>query len=126
MKRFIAGLALIPLAGCTQIAQLQPVAGAEITAVRIATNDVLVDQKVRIDVAPVCELDGETYVCKGTTRAGQEIRSEATMEEAFGATKTEYGAYTPAVISLKVTVGPREIFNGQVESVLASNAQEAK
>ncbi len=126
MRRMIALLALLPLAGCTQIAQLQPVAGAEITAVRIATNDVLVDQNVPIDVAPVCELEGELYVCLGTTRVGAQIRSEAKMLEAFGATKTEYGADSPAVISLKVTVGKNEIFNGQVESQLAANAQEAK
>lgn len=126
MKKWIAVLALVPLAGCTQIAQLQPVAGAEITAVRIATNDVLVDKSVPIRVAPVCALDGEMYVCTGTTRDGEEIRSEAEMKESFGATKTEYGAYSPAVISLKVTVGADEIFNGEVEPVLAENAQEAK
>lgn len=126
MKRLTTVLALIPLAGCTQIAQLQPVAGAEITAVRIATNDVLVDQNVPIDVAPVCELEGEMYVCLGTTRVGAQIRSEAKVLEAFGATKTQYGADSPAVISLKVNVGPKEIFNGQVESQLAENAQEAK
>ncbi len=126
MKRMIAVLALIPLAGCSQIAQLQPVAGAEITAVRIATNDVLVQEKVPIDVAPTCELAGDLYVCTGTTRTGGAIRSEAQMKEAFGATKTEYGADSPAVISLKVTVNSREIFNGQVQTVLADNAQEAK
>jgi hypothetical protein len=126
MKRLILLGALIPLAGCSQIAQLQPVAGAEVTAVRIATNDVLVEKNVPIAVAPTCGLEGELYVCKGTARNGQEIRSEAKSLEAFGATKTEYGAYSPAVVSLKVTVGAREIFNGQVETVLAENAQEAK
>jgi hypothetical protein len=126
MKRVILLGVLIPLAGCSQIAQLQPVAGAEVTAVRIATNDVLVEKNVPIAVAPVCGLEGELYVCKGTARGGLEIRSEAKSLEAFGATTTEYGAYSPAVVSLKVTVGPREIFNGQVETVLAENAQEAK
>lgn len=126
MKKMFAVLALLPLAGCTQIAQLQPVAGAEITAVRIATNDVLVDQSVPIDVAPVCEVQADLYVCTGTTRAGAPIRSEAKVLEAFGATKTEYGADSPAVISLTVTVGTRQIYNGQVQSQLADNAQEAK
>ncbi|MCU0294799.1 MAG: hypothetical protein MUD05_01955 [Candidatus Nanopelagicales bacterium] len=126
MKRLLAVVALIPLAGCSQIAQLQPVAGAEVTAVRIATNDVLTDNRVPIAVAPVCELEADLYVCKGSARNGDEIRSEAKSLEEFGATKTEYGAYSPAVISLKVTVGAREIFNGQVETVLAENAQEAK
>lgn len=126
MRKLLALLALVPLAGCTQIAQLQPVAGAQVTAVRIATNDVLVDSGVRIGVAPVCGVEGELYVCKGTTRKGREIRSEAVVKEPFGATKTEYGADSPAVVSLKVTVGSREIFNGEVEQVLAENAQEAK
>ena len=126
MKRLMLVIALLPLAACSQIAQLQPVAGAEVTAVGIATNDVLVQERVPIGVAPVCGLEGELYVCKGTTRTGQEIRSEAKSLEAFGATTTEYGAYSPAVVSLKVTVGAREIFNGQVEPVLAENAQEAK
>lgn len=126
MKRLILLSALIPLAGCSQIAQLQPVAGAEVTAVRIATNDVLTDNRVPIAVAPVCELENELYVCKGSARNGDEIRAEAKSLEEFGATKTEYGAYSPAVISLKVTVGAKEIFNGQVETVLAENAQEAK
>lgn len=126
MKRLMAALALIPLAGCTQVAQLQQVAGAEVSAVRMATNDVLVDQKVPIAVAPVCATQGEIYVCEGTARGGRQIRSEATVVEPFGATKTEYGADSPAVISLKVTVGTREIFNGQVQNVLAENAQESK
>lgn len=122
----LALVALTGLAGCTQIAQLQPVAGAQVTAVRIATNDVLVQKRVPIGVAPVCALDGTVYVCKGTTRKGREIRSEATVIEPFGASKTEYGADTPADVSLKVTVGSREIFNGKVESVLAENAQEKR
>ena len=126
MKKWIAALALIPLVGCTQVAQLQQVAGAEVTAVRIATNDVLVDQNVPIVIAPVCSSQADLYVCEGTARGDRPIRSEATVEAAMGATKTEYGADTPAVISLKVTVGAREIFNGKVEDVLAQNAQESK
>ena len=128
MKKAYAALALVAaasLAGCTQIAQLQPVAGGQVTAVRIATNDVLVQKGVPIGVAPVCTVEGDTYVCKGTTRRGRDIRSEAVVIEPFGASKTEYGADTPADVSLKVTVGSKEIFNGKVENVLAKDAQEA-
>lgn len=120
----LAGVA--SLAGCTQIAQLQPVAGAQVTAVRIATNDVLVAKGVRIGVAPVCELRDPVYVCEGTTLRGRPIRSEAQVLAPFGQSKTEYGADTAADVSLKVTVGSREIFNGKVEDVLAQNAQESK
>ena len=129
MRKTFAALALVAaasLAGCTQIAQLQPVAGGQVTAVRIATNDVLVQKGVPIGVAPVCGVEGETYVCKGTTRGGRAIRSEATVIAPFGASKTQYGADSPADVSLKVTVGSKEIFNGKVENVLTKDAQEAR
>ncbi len=124
MKRLLAVLALIPLAGCTQIAQLQPVAGAEVTAVRIATNDVLVDKGVPIGVAPVCDVEGDLYVCKGTTRNGREIRSEAKSLEEFG--DDDRVRCVLAGGGLAEGDGGSEIFNGQVETVLADNAQEAK
>lgn len=125
MKSVFLGVgAVLALAGCTQIAQLQPVAGAQVTAVRIATNDVLVEKGVRIGVAPVCALEDPVYVCSGSTVGGREIRSEAEVLQPFGAGRTEYGADTPADVTLRVTVGGREIFNGKVEDVLVQNAQE--
>jgi hypothetical protein len=116
-------LAAVSTAGCTQVAQLRGVAGGEISAVRTATNDVLVDRNVAIDVAPVCTLEDPIYACVGTSIDGAEIRSEATVLTAFCATKDEYGACVPADIALTVTVGGRRIFKGKVEEVLVSNGQ---
>lgn len=121
-----AALAVLALGGCTQVAQLQPVAGGQISAVRTATNDVLVDQKVDIQVAPVCEFEDPLFVCVGSTADGEQIRSEAEVLADFGDTETEYGAYTPADVSLVITVGAEQIFDGKVEDVLVENGQVAE
>jgi hypothetical protein len=121
-----AALAATATAGCTQVAQLRGVAGAEVSSVRTATNNVLVDEGVAIDVAPVCALEDPVYVCLGSTSDGAEIRSEATVLADYGETTDEYGAYVPADIALVVTVGGTEIFNGKVEDVLVSNGQVDK
>jgi hypothetical protein len=44
----------------------------------------------------------------------------------YGATTDQYGAYVPADVSLVVTVGGQEIFNGKVQDVLTSNGQVAQ
>ena len=62
----------------------------------------------------------------GSTTDGKKITSEAQVLADFGATKTEYGAYTPADVSLVVTVGQDEIFNGKVEQVLVENGRASK
>lgn len=114
------------LTGCSQAAQLQPVAGGQISAVRTATNDILIDQEIDIQVAPVCEFSDPKFSCVGSTTDGKKITSEAQVLADFGATKTEYGAYTPADVSLVVTVGQDEIFNGKVEQVLVENGRASK
>jgi hypothetical protein len=126
MIALAALLAATSTAGCTQVAQLRGVAGGEVSAVRTTTNDVLVDQGVAIDVAPVCALEDPVYVCVGTTKEGAEIRSEATVLAGYGQTTDEFGAYVPADVALVVTVGGTEIFNGKVEDVLVSNGQADK
>ncbi len=125
--RIVLALALpcaaLVLSGCTQAAQLQPVAGGQISAVRTATNDVLVDENVDIDVAPVCEFEDPLFVCVGSTADGEEIRSQAEVLAEFGDTETEYGAYTPAEVSLVVTVGDEQIYDGNVQDVLVDNGR---
>lgn len=110
-------------AGCTQVAQLRGVAGGQVTAVRAATNDVLVDADVQVDVAPVCTGEEPEFVCRGTTVDGAEILSRAEVLAEYGETTDEWGAYVPADVSLVVTVGGQEIFNGRVEDVMVSNGQ---
>jgi hypothetical protein len=119
-------LSMAGVVGCTQVAQLQPVAGGQISAVRTATNDVLVENGVPIMVAPVCEFADPLFRCLGTTMDGAEIVAEAEVLAPYGATKDEWGAYVPADVSLVVSVGTEIIYTGTVEDVLVSNGQEAR
>jgi hypothetical protein len=119
-------LAVIMIAsssGCSQVQQLQPVAGAQISAVRTATNDVLVDSGVPIEVAPVCEFADPLFVCRGSAADGLEIVAEAEVLTPYGQTKDEWGAYVPADVSLVIKVGARTIYQGSVEDVLVENGQ---
>lgn len=117
----LLGLAVI--AGCSQVAQLQPVAGDDVTSVRIATNDVLLNEGIPVLVAPVCAIDGADYRCTGSTQAGEEIVAVAVTKAEFGATKDQWGAPAPAVIELKITVGGEPLFSGTVQGVLERNGQ---
>jgi hypothetical protein len=117
------GAVVLSSAGCTQVAQLRGVAGADISAVRTATNDVLVQKEVAIRVAPVCEFDGSTYTCEGTTADGAAITSTAVVRSEYGATTDEYGAYVPADVSLVVTVGGAPLYTGTVSDVLQRAGQ---
>ena len=122
----VAALLLLGATGCSQVAQLQPVAGAQISAVRTATIDVLVDSKVPIEVAPVCEFVDPTFICQGSTSDGFPSRSEAEVLAPYGETTDEWGAYVPADVSLIVTVGADTVYDGKVEDVLLSNGQEGQ
>lgn len=133
MKRLImaatAITAVIATAGCNQIAQLQPVAGDAVTGVRIATNDVLLNAGVAIQVAPVCTFVDTDYTCKGTTTDGLPIVAEATTvatdqvppDLVLAAEESEEGA--DDVVVLEVTVGDQTIFRGLVSEVLRRNAR---
>lgn len=116
-------VAVLSLAGCSQAAQLTQVAGAGVTAVRNATNDVLVEQRIPVGVAPVCTYEGTNYTCKGTAQNGEEIVAEAKQVAPYGATKNEYGIANSAKIELVIRVGNRQIFTGDVHEVLSKNGQ---
>lgn len=121
-RRILTPLALIATlgatSGCSQVAQLRGVAGGQVSAVRTATNNVLVDKQVQIGVAPVCIYADPLYTCAGTTADGQKITSSAEVLAEQGATKDQYGALAPADVSLVVQVGGTTIYDGTVQSVL--------
>ena len=109
-----AGLALAAVAsagllvGCSQFAELQPVAGDEITSVKIATNDVLQQKDVKVLVWPVCSFTDQTYVCKGSAIGGAAITSSVPVKD-------------PLVLT--VSVGGEKIFTGPVEPVITAEAR---
>lgn len=106
-----AGMAV---AGCaniaTQIDTLKPVAGDEITALGIAVNDVLLDKKVPILVAPVCTYreSAQKYHCEGTTTAGTPIEATA-------------AGSSPETFS--ITVAGDVLFEGSITDVLTKAGQ---
>jgi hypothetical protein len=120
------GLCAAVLAGCSQVAQLQPVAGDQITAIRIATIDVITEAKVDVLVAPTCTADGANYQCQGTTMSGAPITSVAVVEAEYGATKDAFGAPEQAKVSLSVKVGSKQIYSGTVQEVLDRAGQGAR
>lgn len=83
MMSKLAGLAcvgalMVSIAGCSQVAVLEPVAGDAITSVQIATSDVLTSKDIKVRTWPTCTSVGEDYTCAGTTTTNQPIESKAT------------------------------------------------
>ncbi len=96
------------LVGCSQFAELQPVAGDEITSVKIATNDVLVDKQVDVLVWPVCSFADEAYTCQGTEVGGAAITSSVPVQEP---------------LLLKVSVDGKVLFQGPLKPVITEAAR---
>jgi hypothetical protein len=126
LRALALGVGVAVLGGCSQVAQLQPVAGDQITAIRIATIDVLTESDVSVLVAPNCTDDGNTYKCQGTTMSGAPITSVAVVESEYGATTDAYGTPEQAKVSLKVKVGSKQIYSGTVQEVLDRAGQGAR
>lgn len=116
-------LAVAGTAGCTQVAQLRPVAGGEITAVRNATSIVLVEEGIAVDVMPECTFEEPTYTCTGTTSTGAPIVATAQVLAPFGATTDQWGAQSPADISLMVVAAGTQVYIGTVQDALVSQGQ---
>ncbi len=115
MRRVAAAViatALLSVAGCSQLSALAPVSGDDITALRTAVYDVLLENDVDILVAPQCEESGAGYTCAGTT-----IDNEAIAVVAEGDDET---------LSMTVKVGSRVVYDGNVEDVVQRFAEVAR
>lgn len=102
-RALLAIVAVVALAGCSQIDALAPVGGDAITSVRNAVYDVLVDQQVPILDAPQCETVSGGFTCIGSTVDGAEIRATAEATAPY---------------PLTITVGGEQIFSGNADEVL--------
>lgn len=95
---------VVLLSGCSsQISALAPVGGDDITSLRIAAIDVLLERKLTVRDAPVCTDTGEGYSCVGSLTDGSEI--VVTAPDADATTMT-------------ITVGGSTIYDGSVQEVL--------
>ncbi len=107
MRRVVAAvIAIMALAvsGCSQVSALAPVSGDDITALRTAVYDVLLENQVELLVAPQCQESGAGYTCAGTT-----IDHESISVVAEGG---------DAALSMTVKVGSRIVYDGDVEDVV--------
>lgn len=92
------------LGGCSsQIDGLAPVGGDDITSLRIAAIDVLLERRLTVRDAPVCTDTGEGYSCIGSLTDGTEI--VVTAPDADATTMT-------------ITLGGSTIYDGSVQEVL--------
>lgn len=96
-------IAVAALAGCSQVAVLEPVAGDGVTAVNNATSDVLSRERIDVMTWPVCDFANEVYTCTGDTLSGEPIVGTTSSTEP---------------LELTVTVGDRTIYQGPVQAVL--------
>lgn len=96
------------MAGCSQLAELQPVAGDQVTSVQIAASDVLVANKVAVKTWPVCSSSGSTYTCTGASVAGQGITATAQGDP----------------LALQVKVGGRVLYAGPLTEVITAAGRQ--
>lgn len=110
MKRLIFATSLvIALTGCaSQISGLAPVGGDDITGVRSAAINVLLQNGVAIKRAPTCQETIEGYACSGSTTDDRAIAVSATK-----------GDNTVMVVD----VGGIVVYRGPVQDILDQAAR---
>lgn len=96
------------LSGCSQVDALAQVSGVPEATLRIAANDLLLEQDVAILEAPVCRKETDSYRCEGTTQDGDPIEVIAPLT-------------TPLTMTL--TVGGTQLYSGDVQAVIDRNAE---
>ncbi len=127
----VAGVAI---SGCSQIDSLQQVSGVPVNTLQIAVDTVLIENKVPILVAPVCEqtaADANKLECPGKAINGQDIVVTATNGTAN--TKTLSPGGTPTALpagtlnlAMVVKVGGKTIYEGQAQTVIDKSQGGAK
>lgn len=129
MTMAAAGLAALSIAGCSQIAQLKPVAGDAVISVRTATIDAALQNGVQFKVAPVCTYKGTEYDCEGKATDGRTVISVATAYDK-PQVPAEYASLVPAdakdsdtFIVMEVKAGDQTIFKGLTSEVLSKSAR---
>jgi len=127
----VAMLAAVSLAvaGCSQAAQFQPVAGDAVTSVRIATVDVALGQGLQFAAAPVCSYEGTEYDCAGTLSDDRPLTSSATQVTKADVPTELAGLLPPdatdtdSFIVLNVAVDGAPIYRGLANVVLDENGR---
>ncbi len=127
-------IAAVAMSGCSQIDSLKQVSGVPVNTLQIAVDTVLIENKVPILVAPVCEqtaADANKLECPGKTTSGQDIVVTATNGTA--STKTLSPGGTPTALpagtlnlAMVVKVGGKTIYEGHAQTVIDKSQGGAK
>jgi hypothetical protein len=97
-------LAVVALAGCSQVAAIAPVGGNHLTEVRFATIDVLQQKGIALEQVPTCtRADDGAVSCAGTAADGAVIAASSPADDPD---------------SFTVTVGSDTVFTGSVSAVI--------
>ena len=111
MKRSLAApalLAVLALAGCSQVAAIAPVGGNHLTEVRFATIDVLQQKGVSLEAVPTCTRASDGAIsCTGTTVDGSVISASSPASDPD---------------SFTVVLGSSTVFSGSVSDVIDTAA----
>lgn len=107
MRRVFSGMSLIAvlaLAGCSQVAAIAPVGGNHLTEVRFATIDVLQQKGIALEEVPTCARASDGAIsCTGTTADGAAVTATSPADDPD---------------SFTVTVGYDTVFTGSVSAVI--------
>ena len=132
-KRVLAGagaaaLAVGALAGCSQVASLGPVSGAAANTMQIATDNILIANKINVLEGVRCtQSSTKETECKGKTVDGQVIVSTGTAPISESHSMTPGGEPTVASnglldIQMVVKVGDKTIYKGPAQKILDEGA----
>ena len=109
MRRVVAAVGALLLAGCSQVSALAPVGGDRVSGVRYAANDLLLDEGIDVMTAPVCvQAADKAVACEGKTLDGQPIRVVSAAEDQA---------------RMVLTVGDRTLYDGDIQAVLEEAMQ---
>ncbi len=124
MRRFgmtvaaAACAAAVTITGCSQVAQLRPVAGDALITLRTVTIDTVLDSGGTFKTVPACSADGENLSCEGLTSDGQAVLSEGQkltkveIPSEFADQVPGWAKDTDSFVVAKVTVGQDVLYNG--------------
>lgn len=97
-------VAILALAGCSQVAAIAPVGGNHLTEVRFATIDVLQQKDIALEEVPTCTRASDGAIsCAGTTADGAAVTASSPADDPD---------------SFTVTVGSDTVFTGSVSAVI--------
>ncbi|MCB0916280.1 MAG: hypothetical protein H6525_01115 [Actinobacteria bacterium] len=124
-----AAVAAVAVTGCSQVAQLRPVAGDSLASLRTTTIDTVLAAGDTFKSAPVCTADGTDLSCEGLTTDGVAVLSKGQMTATteipseFADQVPGWAKDTDTFLVAEVTVGSDVLFKGLAIEVLDENGR---